>query len=173
MVTGALIRGDGSYRCIVVGESFHQDDLERIAGGRTERGANFDCAGVLCAEPDNPYDRNAVCLYINGCKVGHLPRDIAPEFRAALAASGYAMAACRARIVGGWYRAPDDSGSFGVKLDAIIPFELEPAPRVETPTDQLTKPASTSARIVERWLVRSLLLIGVIVGIIWALSGHL
>lgn len=71
MLTGALMRGDGSCRCIVVGESFHQAGLQRIASNRTKRGANFDCAGVICPEPDNPYDRNAVCVYIDGCKVGH------------------------------------------------------------------------------------------------------
>jgi len=172
MLTGALIRGDGSYRCIVVGESFHQADLERIAGGRTERGANFECAGVLCPEPHNPYDRNAVCVLIDGCKVGHLPRDIAPEFRAALAAGGYAMAACKARIVGGWYRSSDDSGSFGVKLDAIIPFELEAAPRVDVPPQQMPWPLVPKApkRNVGQWLTRAVLIVGAIVGAIWLLA---
>lgn len=82
------------------------------------------------------------------------------------------MAACKARIVGGRYRSPDDSGSFGVKLDAVIPFELEAAPRVEVP-EQWANQQSTGARIVERWLTRSLLVIGLIVAAIFALSGHL
>jgi hypothetical protein len=122
----AFVSGDGSYLFEVVGESHYQADLERIVGGRTEESATFKCVATLIPEPDNPYDRNAVCVMVNGFKVAHLSRDWAVKFNAALASSGYTQASCKAMIVGGWDHGEDYRGHFGIKLDIALPFKFSP-----------------------------------------------
>jgi len=94
--SGAFVSGDGSYLFEVVGESHYQADLERIVGGRTEDSASFQCVGTLIPEPDNPYDPQAGCVSVDGCKVAYLSRDWAAKFNAALLSSGYARASCKA-----------------------------------------------------------------------------
>jgi hypothetical protein len=62
---------------------------------------------VLIAEPDNPHDANAVGVYLNGQRVGHLAREIAPAVRAALAkfaaANDGRPPACPAQVI--WHGA--------------------------------------------------------------------
>jgi hypothetical protein len=122
----AIVSGDGAYNFEVVGESHYQANLESIVDGRTEDGANYECVAILTPEHDNPYDPQAVCVNVNGRKVGHLPQDWAPKFNVALASNGYAQAACNALIVGGWDRGGNDRGYFGIKLDIALPFDLKP-----------------------------------------------
>ena len=109
-----------------VGESYYQVELESIVGGRTEDSARYKCVATLTPEPDNPYDPQAVCVAVDGFEVGHLSRDWAAKFNAALASSGYAQATCNALIVGGWGRGRDDRGHFGITLDIALPLELKP-----------------------------------------------
>ena len=107
--------------------SSHQTALEYIAGGRTWESARHPCFALLIPERDNPYDPQAVYVSVDGYKVGHLTRDWAPKFKAALAASGYAQAACNALIVGGWDRGSGRKkrGYFGIKLDIALPFDFQ------------------------------------------------
>ena len=123
----AFISGNGGYKFLVVGESSHQAALEYIAGGRTRESASHPCFALLIPEPDNPYDPQAVYVSVDGYKVGHLTRDWAPKFKAALAASGYAQAACNALIVGGWDRGSGRKkrGYFGIKLDIALPLDFQ------------------------------------------------
>lgn len=130
----ALIIGDGEYGFDIVGESRYQDRLQAIAGPRTEEGCDHACTAVLLPEPDNPYDPNAVSVAIDGHVVGYLARSATVVFITALAGASYTAAACRARIRGGWDRGPDDRGYYGVKLDAILPFNLIQADAADTPT---------------------------------------
>jgi hypothetical protein len=79
----------------VVGESFHADAFKAIRTAARARGItseNYggielkDCAAVLATDPDNAYDPNAVAVWIDGRHlVGHLPRELATEYAAALA----------------------------------------------------------------------------------------
>jgi hypothetical protein len=124
--SGAIVSGDGEFLFEVVGESHYQSDLERIVGGRTKESAHHKCVAILTPEPDNPYDPQAVCVSVDGCKVAHLSRDWAAKFKDVLASSGYAQATCNAMIVGGWDRGENDRGSFGIKLDIALPFDLKP-----------------------------------------------
>jgi hypothetical protein len=122
----AVIIGDGKFGFPVVGEAHHQDILEVLAGGRREVSARVALAALLLPQPDNPYDPDAVAVFMRGHEVGHLTRNVAPEFLQALHAGGYDRAACEAMIVGGW----DDGesrGSYGVRLNASRPFRLESA----------------------------------------------
>jgi hypothetical protein len=67
----------------VVGEASYQDNLWRIVGGRHSPDGRVreDVYAVLAAEPDNPYDANAVAVWIQGLKVGYLSREDARRYR--------------------------------------------------------------------------------------------
>lgn len=113
------LEGDGSYDFDIVGESHYQDALERIVGGRTDESVEFECLASLTCEDDNPYDSNAVAVYINGQKVGHLARPVAVGFRDIQRRHGWVgqIVTADAMIVGGWDRGHRGKGDFGVKLD--------------------------------------------------------
>jgi hypothetical protein len=115
--------GDGEFETEVVGESHYQDALAKIAGPKTSAGVDLAVRARLVPEPDNPHDSNAVAIYVQGLKVGHLPRDMAAEWVETLRRRGDARAVIEvdANITGGWLRKRRDGkiseGSFGVSLD--------------------------------------------------------
>lgn len=108
--------GDGDYETDVVGESHYQDALSEICGGKTEAGHERECQATLKPEPENPHDANAVGVWIEGRKVGHLARSMAVGFSDAMRKRGVAELTCGAVIVGGWAR-KSGTGHFGVRLD--------------------------------------------------------
>jgi len=59
----------------VVGESHYQESPDAICGGKCEDGHHLMCQAELRPEPENPYDRHAVAVYVDDRKVGHLSRD--------------------------------------------------------------------------------------------------
>ena len=117
------LEGDGDFETEIVGESYYQDALAEIAGPKTPAGVDLDVRARLVPEPDNPHDSNAVAVYIQGRKVGHLPRDMAAEWAETLRRRGdpRAVVEVDANITGGWLRKRRDGkiseGSFGVSLD--------------------------------------------------------
>ncbi len=75
----------------IVGESFHEADFKRLAaehGHKTipDYGIELtETRAALVSEPDNPYDPNAVAVWIDGrYPVGHLPRHLATEYSSRL-----------------------------------------------------------------------------------------
>jgi hypothetical protein len=105
----------------VVGEASYQDNLWQVVGGRGSREdrVRVEVYAVLVAETDNPYDANAVSVWVQGLKVGYLSRDDARRYRPGLLAlerkHGKPIALAGA-IVGGGMRA-DGPGRLGVFLD--------------------------------------------------------
>ncbi|TMK99477.1 MAG: hypothetical protein E6G34_02745 [Actinobacteria bacterium] len=100
MLTPFLLEGEELVE--VVGESFYQPALLRQCRARRGDPVRFPCRAYLVAQPDNPYDRNAVAVQIGGQLVGHLSRSEAPRWLPLvqqLAARGYA-ASCEAMIAG-------------------------------------------------------------------------
>jgi hypothetical protein len=83
-------------------------------------------ARQVALEPDNPYDPNAVAVYIAGRKVGHLPTPAAQAFAPVgrRLAEQQQVGACSAIITGGWDRGDGDTGHFGVTLDLAHPDQL-------------------------------------------------
>jgi len=60
----------------IVGESFRQDTLEALGGGRTERGVERQGhQATLMPEPTNPKDPAAIAVLIEGRLVGYLSRE--------------------------------------------------------------------------------------------------
>jgi hypothetical protein len=77
---------------------------------------------LLVAEPENPYDENAIAVHSEAGKVGHLSRrdalDYAPVM-AALAERGNTGGSCDAFLNGG----PADGKSYGVVLRLSPPAD--------------------------------------------------
>lgn len=109
----------------VAGESHYQDALAELAGGKTETAAHIAIIATLHAEPDNPFDPNAVRIEINGNCVGYLPRAVAPGYAAVIAAlvAIGRPARCRGFVTGGWKRSLSDEGQFGLVLELAAPAQ--------------------------------------------------
>jgi hypothetical protein len=111
---------DDGY-CAVVGESHYQEALLR-----TSRDCSTGPEGrptflaALVAEPENPYDSNAVAVLSEAGKLGYLARETAAEYREVfldIARLGYEGGACEAYLTGGTVEKP----SFGVVLRVADP----------------------------------------------------
>lgn len=105
----------GGEEVEVRGESFHQDELLALAGGRRPYGGvELDAVAELVAH------RGRVAVLIDDAEVGSLgPEDaqlLAPAIREARRLHG--AATCRAQVRGGWDRGGEDVGMFGVVLFA-------------------------------------------------------
>jgi tetratricopeptide (TPR) repeat protein len=100
----------------VVGESFYQDALWRALGRRSTGRVRKEIQAVLVADTDNPYDANAISVWIDGRKVGHLAREDAEAYRPgllALQAKEGRSIALLGVIIGGGVR-EDGPGYLGV-----------------------------------------------------------
>lgn len=114
-----IILQPGPYKFDIVGEASYQSNLEAIAGGRTEDGADLYFMALLSPEPNNPHDANAVRVLIEKQTVGYLSKTFAAEYRKIFNTTA---AVCYAQIRGGWYRPnKNDAGHFGVKLAICWP----------------------------------------------------
>ena len=146
-VTATKLNG-GSEQA-VVGESYYQDALSGICGGKTEDGHNHACLAALVREPDNEYDEHAVAVYIDGLQVGYLPRQDARSYGPVLRklAKSKHLGACDAQIKGGWDRGNGDEGSFGVTLFLAEPEYCDPdgPPPPPTPRSRPDTPTLTGA----------------------------
>ncbi len=114
--------GPGTYEFDIVGESHYQDALEEICGEKSEESAEHHTEAILYLENDNPHDKQAVRVDIEGHIVGYLSRTDARAYRKQLKQLGHEslICTCNAVIVGGWKRSKSDEGNFGVKLDLPV-----------------------------------------------------
>lgn len=119
-----ILRGNDQFELEVVGESYYQNNLQKICGPRKEEGENQILDATLFMEDNNPHDRQAVKVVILGLTVGYLRREVAPEYRRALRTAGHpnAIGTCKARIRGGWERRDGSTGYYGVRLDLRVEF---------------------------------------------------
>src|SRR5262249_29630366 len=68
----------------VVGESFYLDALRAIVArdvASSDGRIRKDVQATLVPEPENPYDANAVAVYVSGRKVAHLARAEARRYQ--------------------------------------------------------------------------------------------
>lgn len=112
---------DGRSPLDVVGESNYQDALRQIVSGRSSREERVreEIHAILVAERDNPYDPNAISVWVSGLKVGYLSRADAERYRPGLLALEQQCGkhiALRGAIAGGGIR-EDGPGLLGVFLD--------------------------------------------------------
>lgn len=113
----------GWFKTDVVGESHYQPHIRSVYGRHATKGADplaeqiqqwaaakgvslkgfVVVAARLFLEDQNPYDRNAVRVEVDGRTVGYLSREDAREYRRLLLGTGKprAIGVCKARIRGG------------------------------------------------------------------------
>ena len=120
----------------VVGTAPYQEALETVAGGSAGSAPDVEKWAYLIPEPDNPWDRNAVAVYIDGRKVGYLPRESAGAYASLLGrlwAGSSSRGVCRAVVSGGWHHVQSQVGSvtsveegrLGVRLALAAPQHLD------------------------------------------------
>lgn len=81
--------GSTPVRVEVAGESYVEDSFRAIFEGnrefRDQQGCEIRDDAVLVPDPRNPYDRNAIAVYVRDQHVGYIPRDIAQVWHSTLA----------------------------------------------------------------------------------------
>lgn len=77
-------QGDGTFDQEVVGESHYQEALRKLAGGERRK---HTTAQLIC-ESNNPHDKLAVRVEIDGKTIGHLSSNEARAHRALLKGGG-------------------------------------------------------------------------------------
>ena len=104
----------------VVGESYYHAALAGIHAALHGSGDGFEvrASAMLRREPDNPYDRGAIGVYIHGAKVGHLDRCDAEDYQALLKRRGGEIWV-QAVVMGGRTTPGGALGPIGVRLDDI------------------------------------------------------
>lgn len=85
---------EGSQILEVVGESNYQDGLDQVVRSLAKKehyghrgdsnSVRVPVHGVLVAETNNPYDANAISVWVSGLKAGYLSRDTAASIRPGL-----------------------------------------------------------------------------------------
>jgi hypothetical protein len=126
----------------VVGSAPFQEALAAIIGAEPGAAGDVEKWAHLIPEPENPWDRNAVAVYIDARKVGYLQRETSPAYAVILGrlwAGSRGRAVCRAVVSGGWQQVQSQVGSvttvddaqFGVRLALAAPqhFASAPEPR--------------------------------------------
>jgi hypothetical protein len=109
----------GNETLEVVGESYCQDVLWQLVGGRSSDPVRAEIVAVLVPTSENEYDPNAVEVRINNERVGYLSRSDAVSYRPgllALMATEGMFIGLHGVIIGGGPR-PDGIGYLGVFLD--------------------------------------------------------
>lgn len=112
-----------AFNVALVGESYRQAALRRISAGRRARGEEVCFRAVLTAEPDNPYDPNAIRVDAEGVgQVGYLSAEDAVAYKAAfdMLSAVQRSAVCGAKLVGGTAGKP----SLGAVISLVDPDEL-------------------------------------------------
>jgi hypothetical protein len=92
------IGGEGGFDQEVVGESNYQRALRAACGPGEVR---HECEAVLFLEDDNPYDKKAVMVTVDGRCVGYLTREDARAYRRKFKRFGKFAGFCPAKIFGG------------------------------------------------------------------------
>lgn len=119
--------GTAGYKINVVGESFYEASFLSLCGARTIAGVTMEASARLTLQDDNPHDKYAVCVTIQGHPVGHLSRDDARAFRRLVRYGELSLSEvfeCAAKVCGGWDRGEGDIGAFGVRLNLKLGDEF-------------------------------------------------
>ncbi|ENB5893281.1 MULTISPECIES: DNA translocase FtsK [Pseudomonas] len=112
------IKGTRDIGFDIVGESHYQAALRTLRNSRCLAEDN-DFEAFIVTEPNNPHDANACAVFIDGFKVGYLPREAAASFVAQIGDQGIHGVSCfqlRAKLVGG----------YGTKLKIGVMVNLPP-----------------------------------------------
>ncbi|MCI4678869.1 HIRAN domain-containing protein [Rhodoblastus acidophilus] len=124
------IRGDGLFTYRVPSAAHYQSELEAVAGGQRDAKIIFRTNCLLCPDPENPHDSDAVAVRIGGMKVGYIARADNRQILSALSAAGvYDRVQCRAEICGEGFGQATGSTKFRLSLDLFLPIEIVSGPK--------------------------------------------
>ena len=157
----------GWYNQQVYGEDHYQDALIRLAGPYSKEGKRLICDADLYLEPNNPYDRNAIRVEIEGTPVGYIGRYDAPVLRKQLKAIGI-LDGQRVTV-----EAAIGGGRIGTRYGVYLDFDLPGVPEDSQPDSvsplaspmaaDRTQPAERGAKVLAGvLLVLAALLVGAI-----------
>ena len=144
----------------VVGESYRQETLWGLVGGKRAERISYDTHAVLMPEPDNPVDPDAIAVLIDGQLVGYLSRENAaaygPGLRQLMKQSSTGIVALQGVIAGGGQR-EDGLGRLGVFLrhnpaDFGVTPESEREPHASRDRAPTGLPPSLRAQLAEHGL---------------------
>ena len=115
--------GTGAFNFDLVGESSYQPALSDIARGPAPDGVEVEVEGVLMPEPDNPHDKLAIAAFVDGKRIGYIPRTKTREYYRVLAEHGFGDQPIGVAILvtGGWHEADGSHAHYGAKLDMDWP----------------------------------------------------
>ncbi len=118
----------GKYAVKVAGASHYRDALKDVAQNPKGVPSLLFCDARLELDNANPYDTNAISVWIQDRKAGHIPRDLAPELRAAIASIGASSTTSYAAAsVSGGLETADRHYEYVVELDIALPCSLDTA----------------------------------------------
>lgn len=135
----------GKFDVIVVGVSFYQAALNNIFGKNCEKGHDAFTEAEIIPYDDNPHDKNAVRVDINGETVGHLSRKNAILWRSKMISdkrSGAGKCPAKIRLDKNFAEA----GSYGVWLNLDLSL---PDSKPELSAKNLANPISSSEDHIE------------------------
>jgi hypothetical protein len=83
-------------------------------------------------QPDNPYDKNAIAIRVDGEMVGHMAKESAAKYApiVKIVRDAGKIAYARAFIRGGWSRQGDE-GHYGIELELSTPEALMKTRKVQ------------------------------------------
>jgi hypothetical protein len=114
------LQGNGEYGVDVDCEGHHQAALETIARRTPDEVCEVPCRATLVPEPSG-----RVSVRVRDQVVGYLKDEIAADYvNRAEAIGAQSSAVCDAMIVGGWCGHDGEEGTFGVKLDVVLPLKV-------------------------------------------------
>jgi len=115
---------EGATEWHVVGTSYRQPALAKIAGKKKKEPADHEVVAAIVPEPENEHDSNAVAVQVDGELVGYLSRGDAKKVQPLLLEMlkrDKVYAACRGRVIGGVKRSRKDETDYGVRLYFDLP----------------------------------------------------
>lgn len=101
----------------VAGESNYHAALLSVVGSYSRDGHRHECVATLIAEPENPYDTNAVRVTIEGETVGYLPKKLTTRIASGSVNIGPLPKVVKAGISGGTRTNQHDASDFSVRLN--------------------------------------------------------
>jgi hypothetical protein len=115
------LQGSENFGFPIVGESFYQKNIAKIAGAKKPNGVEVKTKAVVFLDPFNRHDNQSVRIEMEGFIVGHLSKENAQKYRAWLKQNNLSKATCQADaiITGGWLR-DDSEGYYSVSLDFVM-----------------------------------------------------